>query len=163
MRSGHASLDVCGKPKQGWQVKSLAEIFEVAFNFTHEGHKFTLRKQVDDEGEDTDMPELEIDGTVFSKHQFISEEFSLEDEKSLKFCSGLALNGVEVFAEGECDTWSASMYNQRILKKFGDDPIKAIKIELLRQEANVTNEMLDALMKRNTVESGYSEFEIKDW
>ena len=50
IRSGQVTLDVCGKPKMSWSAKKFSEIFEVPYNFTHDGHKFTLRMGVDDEG-----------------------------------------------------------------------------------------------------------------
>ena len=103
------------------------------YNFTHDEHKFTLRLQIDEEGEETEKLELDIDGKPFSKHQYVSEYFILEDGKQLMYCAGLALNKVDVFEEGAYETWSSSMLNQRILKKFGDDLIKAVKIHNLKQ------------------------------
>ena len=128
LRSGQVTLDVCGKPKKGWQAKSLAEVFSVPFNFVHEGHKFTIRKQIDEDGEETEKLELDIDGLPFQKHQFISDDFILEDDKQLVYCAGLSLNKKEVFADSESDTWCSSMMSQRILKRFGDELIKAVKI-----------------------------------
>ena len=84
MRSGFVTLDVCGKPKKSWQVKSLAEAFSVPFNFQHEGHKFTVRKEVDSEGDETERLELLIDGVVFNKHPYIDINFGkLEPKISL--------------------------------------------------------------------------------
>ena len=92
LRSGQVTLDVCGKPEKSWQAESLAEVLNVPYNFVHEGHKFTVRKQIDEEGEETEKLELEIDGLPFSKHQFISDDFILEDDKQLLYCAGLSLN-----------------------------------------------------------------------
>ena len=50
MRSSHVTLDVCGKEKKSWMNKKFADVFQVPFNFMHDGHKFTLRKRIDKEG-----------------------------------------------------------------------------------------------------------------
>ena len=141
----------------------MAEVFQVAYNFTHDGHKFTLRKKLNEEGEETETLELEIDGLPFSRHPFVSEDFILEEEKQLVYCSGLALNGVDVFDGGSSETWSSSMLSLRILDKFGDGLIEAVKIAKLNQATQVTNEFLDTVIKRDTIEGGYLEFEITDW
>ena len=101
------------------------------YNFTHGGHKFTLRKRVDNEGNETENLDLDIDGLEFSQHPFVSSDFVLDEEKQLVYCAGLSLNLVEVFANGQSETWSASMLNQRILKKFGDSPILTAEINKL--------------------------------
>ena len=138
-------------------------MFSVPYNFTHDEHKFTIRLQIDEDGEETEKLELDIDGLLFSKHQFVSEDFILEDGKQLLYCAGLALNKVDVFEKGAYETWSSSMLNQRILKKFGDDLIKAVKIHNLKQTTQVTNESLDTVIKRDSIEGGYEEFEIRTW
>ena len=66
-----------------------------------------MRKQIDDEGEETNKLELDIDGLQFSKHQFLSDDFVLEDEKQLIYSAGLEINGVTVFDECMNDTWSS--------------------------------------------------------
>ena len=55
------------------------------------------------------------------------------------------------------------MLNKLILKKFGDDLIKAVKISELNQTTQVTNESLDTVLQRDTIEGGYEEFEIYNW
>ena len=47
----------------------------------------------------------------------------LEDERDQAITIGFTVNGVIVFDEGESETWSSAMLNQRMLKKFGDDLI----------------------------------------
>ena len=47
----------------------------------------------------------------------------LDDERDLAITLGFKVNGVTVFDEGESETWSSAMLNQRMLKKFGDDLI----------------------------------------
>ena len=111
MRSGEVTLEVCGKRKKSWQVKRFADVFLVPFNLMHDGHKFTLRKRVDDEGNETENLELDIDGLEFSLHPFVSSDFVLDEEKQLIYCSGLVLNKVEVFAKNQSETWSTSMLN----------------------------------------------------
>ena len=54
LRNREISLDVDGKPWKSWNAKSLAEALHVPFNFTHEGHKFTVRMNDDKEGEEVD-------------------------------------------------------------------------------------------------------------
>ena len=80
-RSGFVTVDVRGKPEKSWQVKNLLDAFKHAFNFVVEGHKFTIRREVDEEGEETDTLVLEIDGILFTKHPFMSSDFS----KNLSF------------------------------------------------------------------------------
>ena len=72
MRSGQVVLDVCGKPEKSWSVKSFADVVEHPYNFTHEGHKFTLCKRTEKESEDSNKFELVIDGIPFKKHPYIS-------------------------------------------------------------------------------------------
>ena len=55
------------------------------------------------------------------------------------------------------------MLSLRILDKFGDGLIEAVKIAKLNQATQVTNEFLDTVIKRDTIEGGYLEFEITDW
>ena len=69
------TLDVDGKPNKSWHAKSLAEAFNVPFNFTHDGHKFTLRMNDDKEGEEVEKLELEIDGILFEKHPYVDKDF----------------------------------------------------------------------------------------
>ena len=111
MRGGHVTLDVCGKPKISWQETRFAQVFKVPYNFTHDGHKFTLRKHVDNEGNETENLELDIDGLEFSQHPFVSSDFVLDEEKQLVYCAGLILNNQEVFFDEQSETWSASMLN----------------------------------------------------
>ena len=51
LRSGLVTLDVNGKPEKSWYAMSFAEAFAIPFNFTHDGHKFTLRMKVDKDGD----------------------------------------------------------------------------------------------------------------
>ena len=69
------SLDVDGKPWKNWNAKSFAEAFHVPYNFTHDGHKFTVRVNDDKEGEELDKLELEIDGILFEKHPYLDKDF----------------------------------------------------------------------------------------
>ena len=45
LRSAQLTLDVDGKPEKDWNVPNLVKAFPVWFNFTHKGHKFSLRKR----------------------------------------------------------------------------------------------------------------------
>ena len=65
MRSGFLSVDLKGKPQMSMQVKSLLEGFENWYNFSHDGHKFTLKKEVDTEGDETGKLELLIDAISY--------------------------------------------------------------------------------------------------
>ena len=65
LRSGFVTLEVRGKLVKNWQVKSFYEAFAAAYNFTVDNHKFTLRKHVNDEGEETDLLVLDIDMIPF--------------------------------------------------------------------------------------------------
>ena len=111
MRSQLASVDVGGKPLKSWTVKDLMDAFEHDFNFTHEGHKFTLRRKLDEEGEETDSLDLDIDGLVFQMHPFVSSDFVLDEDKQLVLSLGLKINGKEIFQHGESETWSSAMLN----------------------------------------------------
>ena len=53
------------------------------------------------------------------------------------------------------------MLNKLILRKFGDGLIKAVKITGLSQTTQVTNESLDTVLQRDTIEKGYEEFTIE--
>ena len=44
---------------------SFAEAFKLPHNFTHDGHKFTLKMNDDKGDEEVDKLELEIDGILF--------------------------------------------------------------------------------------------------
>ena len=74
-RCGQVSLDVCGKPKKSWEAKSLTEAFVIPYNFSHEGHKFTIKIHVDEDGNETEKLDLEIDGILYTKHPFLSSDF----------------------------------------------------------------------------------------
>lgn len=50
MRSGQVTVDVAGKPEKDWNVSNLIDAFEQWFNFMHKGHKLTLRRRVDEDG-----------------------------------------------------------------------------------------------------------------
>ena len=76
MRSGFVTIELRGKPEMSWQVKNFRDAFKYPYNFVYEDHKFTLRVQVDEEGDETDNLELEIDGLIFTKHPFVSSDFS---------------------------------------------------------------------------------------
>ena len=75
MRSGVASLDFANKPIKTWQVKNFVDAFQVHYNFTAEGKKFTLRRGVDSDGNSTDTLELEIEGLYFKKHPYLNINF----------------------------------------------------------------------------------------
>ena len=75
LRSGMVSLDVDGKPKKSWHAKSFAEAFKVPYNFTHDGHKFTVKMNDEKEGEEVEQIELEIDGILFEKHPYLDKDF----------------------------------------------------------------------------------------
>lgn len=86
-RSGHLSLEICGKPVEDWQVKEISEAFAVPYVFDHEGFKFTVKMQVDDKGNMTEKPELEIQGIPFSKHPYMDKDFVLDGEETPIFNS----------------------------------------------------------------------------
>ena len=75
MRSGFVTLDVCGKPQKSWQVQSFTDAFSIPYNFVHEGHKFSLRKKIDEEDEETENLDLDIDGVPYFKNPFVSSDF----------------------------------------------------------------------------------------
>ena len=60
--------------------------------------------------------------------------------------TGVFIGDVTVFDFLESETWSSSMFNQRLLKKYGDDLIKAISVDTLKQSTEVTNELFDAII-----------------
>ena len=69
----------------------------------------------------------------------------LEEERNQVITLGFKVNGVPIF-EGESETWSSAMLNQRMLKKFGDDLIEAIEIHGLTATSQVASELLDAVI-----------------
>ena len=75
MRSGFATVEARGKIERSWQVKNLIDAFKDAFNFVLEDHKFTIRRHVDEEGEETDIIVLIIDDVPFLKHPLVSSDF----------------------------------------------------------------------------------------
>ena len=75
MRSGFATLDFADKPLKTWQVKNFVDAFQVPYNFTAEGYKFTLRRGVDPEDNETDTLELDMQGLNFKKHPFLNINF----------------------------------------------------------------------------------------
>ena len=75
LRSGTVSLDVNGKPKKNWQAKTFAEAFAIPYNFNHNGHKFSVKMQVDEDGNQTEEIELEIDGLLFNEHIYVDKDF----------------------------------------------------------------------------------------
>ena len=74
----------------------------------------------------------------------------LADDRQEAISLGFNINGVIVFDEGLAETWSSSMLNQRILKKFGDELIDSVEIIKLRASTKVANEFLDAIIQRDT-------------
>ena len=82
MRSGNLAVDIAGKPHKSFQIQNFKDAFTVPYNFEHEGFKFTLKKKVDDDGEeDQENLELEIQGIPFHKHPFMSKDFVLEEDE----------------------------------------------------------------------------------
>ena len=75
LRSGLVSLDVDGKPWKSWHAKTFTEAFSVPYNFTHDGHKFTVRINDDKEGDEVYKIELEIDGILFENHPYVDKDF----------------------------------------------------------------------------------------
>ena len=53
----------------------------------------------------------------------------LDEEKQQLMSLGFKISGVTVFESRIHETWSSAMFNQRVLKKFGDDLIKDIEIK----------------------------------
>ena len=53
----------------------MLEAFENWYNFNHDGHKFSLRKEFDEEGDETGKLELAIDGESYTKHPFMNIDF----------------------------------------------------------------------------------------
>ena len=74
--------------------------------------------------------------------------------------TGFKVNGVTVFDIGLAEFWSSSMFNQRLLKKFGDELIRDMDIESLEQTTETTNEFLTAAVQRDTPEIGYDKFHL---
>ena len=74
--------------------------------------------------------------------------------------AGFTVNGVTVFDSGEYETWSSSMFNQRVLKKFGDELIKDMVFDTVDQTTETTNEMFSAAVQRDTPETGYDKFHL---
>ena len=52
------------------------------------------------------------------------------------------------------------MFNQRVLKKFGDELIKDMVFAGVDQSTETTNEMLSAAVQRDTPETGYDKFHL---
>ena len=75
LRSSTVSLDVNGKPQKSWKAKSFTEAFSIPYNFDQDGHKFTVKIKVDEDGNQTEEVVLEIDGIVFNKHPYIDKDF----------------------------------------------------------------------------------------
>ena len=76
MRSRLVSLDVAGKPKNSWSdIQSFAEAFSTWYNFTHEGHKLSIRMRTDEDGEQTEIPDLDIDGVSYNDYPFMDKDF----------------------------------------------------------------------------------------
>ena len=68
-----------GKPKMTWRAKGLAEAFSVPYNFTHDGHKFTLKLNINEADKEMGNPlSLDIDGKEFSRHPFLPSDFILD-------------------------------------------------------------------------------------
>ena len=76
MRSGYVIVEVRGKLQKSWQVKSFYEAFALPYNFVVDDHKFTLRKHVNEDGEETDTLILDIDAIPFTKHPYVDSDFS---------------------------------------------------------------------------------------
>ena len=74
--------------------------------------------------------------------------------------AGFFVNGVTVFDKGMTETWSSSMFNQRVLKRFGDELIKDMEFESVNQTTEITNEMLSAAVQRDTPTTGYDKFHL---
>ena len=89
MRSGLATLDFADKPIKTWQVKNFVDAFQVPYNWTAEGFKFTLRRGVDAEGNETDTLELDIEGVYFKKHPFLNIDFGKNHSHSISLSSPL--------------------------------------------------------------------------
>ena len=82
MRAAQATVDVNGKAYKSFHAKNLEDCLEVPYNFELKGHKVTLKKQTDEDGEELDGLDVLIDGVEFYKHPFISKErrkFDLSD------------------------------------------------------------------------------------
>ena len=77
--------------------------------------------------------------------------------------TGLKIGGIEVLKPGESETWSNSMLKQRILKRYGDDPVKDAVIEEVKQTTETTNEFLSTVNQRATAETGYDKYHLNDF
>ena len=75
MRSGQVTVDVAGKPEKDWNVSNLIDAFESWFNFMHKDHKLTLRRRVDEDGNQTEELELLIDGKSYYDYPYLSKDF----------------------------------------------------------------------------------------
>ena len=77
--------------------------------------------------------------------------------------AGLTVNGVTVLDKALTETWSCSMFNQRVLKKFGDELIKDMVIDFVNQATETTNELFSAAIQRDTPETGYEKFHLNNF
>ena len=77
--------------------------------------------------------------------------------------TGLFLNGVTVFEKGQAETWSSAMLNQRVLQNFGDELVKDILIYRLEHSTETMNEFLTAVIQRDTPETGYEKFYLRNF
>ena len=75
MRSAQLTLDVDGKTQKDWNVSDMADAFDQWYNFTHKGHKFTLRKRIDSDGDETGELELLIDGKLYRDYPYLDKDF----------------------------------------------------------------------------------------
>ena len=127
---------------------------------------------VDKDGEEVDKLELEIDGILFQNHPYVDKDFGksnalhysfllfgnfysyltnwacfivLDEDKQQVMCTALKIGGVTVLQPGEYETWSNSMLTHRILKTFGDEPVKDVRIEKVNQTTETTNELLSTI------------------
>ena len=53
------------------------------------------------------------------------------------------------------------MFVQRLLKKFGDEPIDDVRIGMLNASTAVANELFAAILSRDTPETGYKRFSLE--
>ena len=60
-------------------------------------------------------------------------------------CAGLKIGGVTVLQPGESETWSNSMLSQRILKTYGDEPVKDVYFDTVNQTTETTNELFSTV------------------
>ena len=52
------------------------------------------------------------------------------------------------------------MLNQRMLKRYGDNPVKDAVIKEVRQTTETTNEFLSTVNQRATAETGYDKYHL---